>query len=133
MSRLQHAVVCRDNICFFSIFILSRQSFLCRDRSFVSSLILCLARSFILSILCRDNLICVYWNSYVATLTIVLRHCLCAASSNLCHNQVFMLRPSFYVATPFLLVLVATMFLVLLAFLLRPGKSVATESCLHLT
>ena len=28
---------------------------------------------------------CVYWNSYVVTSTIVSRHCLCAASSNLCH------------------------------------------------
>ena len=28
---------------------------------------------------------------------------------------------------------VATMFLVLSAFLSRPGKSVATDSCLHLT
>ena len=35
---------------------------------------------------------CVYWNSYVTTLTIVLRHCFCAASSNLCRDLVFMSR-----------------------------------------
>ena len=40
------------------------------------------ARSVVLSILCRDNLMCDYWNSYVATLTIVSRHCFYAASSN---------------------------------------------------
>ena len=91
----------RYKILFFSIFILSRQSFLCHDRSFLGSLTNCLARSVVLSILCRDNLMCDYWNSYVATLTIVS-------------------RPSFYVATAFLLVLVATMFLILSAFLSRP-------------
>ena len=85
-----------DSNCFFSIFILSRQSFLlCLDRSFFGSLTICPARSVVLSILCRDNLMCVYWNSYVATLTIVLRHCFCAASSNLCHDPVFMSRQYF--------------------------------------
>ena len=39
----------------------------------------------------------------------------------------------FYVAISFLLVLVATMSLVLSAFLSRPGKSVAIESFLHST
>ena len=57
----------------------------------------------------------------------------CVATLFLCSFFKFVSRPSFYVAIVFLLVLVATMFLVLSAFLLRPGKSVATESCLHLT
>ena len=111
---MQHAIVCRDlllvhpswiesrqsflshdSICFFIIFILSRQSFLCRDKSFFGSLTICPARSVVLSILCRDNLMYVYWNSYVATLTIVLLHCFCAASSNLCCHPVFMLRKHF--------------------------------------
>ena len=35
---------------------------------------------------------CVDWNSYVAILKIVLQHCLCAASSNLCRDPVFMSR-----------------------------------------
>ena len=48
-----------------------RQSFLYRDRSFFGSLTICLARSVFLSVLCRDNLMCGYWNSYVATSTVV--------------------------------------------------------------
>ena len=86
----------RDNILFFIIFILSRQSFLCRDRSFFGSLTICLARSIVLSVLCRDNLMCGYWNSYVATTTIVSRQCFCAASSNWCSDLVFMSRQHFY-------------------------------------
>ena len=70
---------------------------------------------------------CGYWNSYVATSTIVSRQCFYAASSNWCRDQVLMLRQHVC------LVLVATMFLVLSAFLLRPEKSVATESCRHLS
>ena len=31
---------------------------------------------------------CVYWNNYVATLTIVLLYCFCAASSNLCRDSI---------------------------------------------
>ena len=46
---------------------------------------------------------------------------------NLCRDLVF------NVAKTFLLVLVAAVFLILSAFLSRSGKSVATESCLHLT
>ena len=101
--------------------------FLCRDISFFGSLTICLARSVVLSVLCRDNLMCGYWNSYVATSTIVSRQCFYAASSNWCRDQVFMSRQHVC------LVLVVTMFLVLSAFLLRLGKSVATESCRHLT
>ena len=85
---MQHALVCRDGICFFSIFILSQQIFLCRDRSFFGSLTLCSARSIILSILCHNNIMCVCWNSYVTTLTIVLRHCFYIDSSNLCRDLV---------------------------------------------
>ena len=70
-----------------------------------------------LSILCHDILMCVYWNNYVATLF-------------LCIFFKFVSRPNFYVATAFLLVFIATKFLVLLAFLSRP---VMTESYLHLT
>ena len=78
----------RDNICFFIIFILSRQSFLCCDIYFFGSLTICPVRSVILSILCCDNLMCVYWNNYVATSTIVSRHCFYAASSNLCQDSI---------------------------------------------
>ena len=80
-----------------------------------------------MSILCRNTLMCGYWNIYVVTLTIVLRQCFCAASSICVATQFF------YVAKIFLLVLIATVFLVLSAFLSRPGKSVVIESCLHLT
>ena len=94
-SLLQHAAVCRDSICFFSIFILSQQSFLCHNKSFFGSLTLCPARSVSLSILCRDSLMCVYWNNYVATLTIVLRHYSCAVSLNSCRHPIFMSRQHF--------------------------------------
>ena len=57
---------------FLQHFILSRQGFLYRDRSFFGSLTLCPARSIVLSILCRETLIYGYWNIYVTTLTIVL-------------------------------------------------------------
>ena len=57
----------------------------------------------------------------------------CVATLFLCSFSKIGSRPSFYVATPFLLVLVATMFLVLSASLSRPGKYVVIESCLHLT
>ena len=80
----------------------------------------CPSGSIFLSILCRDNLMCVYWNNYVATLF-------------LCSFFKFVSQPSFYVVTTFMLVLVATMFLVLSTFLSRPRKSVSTESCSHLT
>ena len=69
--------------------------FLYRDRSFFGSLTLCPVRSVVQSILCCDNLMCVYWNSYVATLTIMLRHCFCSASLILCRNPVFMSRQYF--------------------------------------
>ena len=57
----------------------------------------------------------------------------CVATLFLCNFFKFVSRPNFYVAIAFLMVLVATMFLVLSAFLSRQGKSVATESCRHLT
>ena len=66
-----------------------------RDRSFFGSLTLCSARSPVLSILCHDILMCVYWNNYVATLTIVLPHCFYAASSKLCRDLVSMSRQQF--------------------------------------
>ena len=86
----------RDNIIFFSIFILSRQSFLYRNRSFFGSLIIYLARPSVQSVLCRDNLMCGSWNSYVATSTIVSRQCF------LCSFFKLVSQPSFYVATAFL-------------------------------
>ena len=43
-----------------------RQSFLCCDRSFFDSLTICLAKSVVLTFLCRDNLMCGSLNSYVA-------------------------------------------------------------------
>ena len=112
---MQHAVICRDmllvhpsliksqqsflgcdSIFFFSIFILSRPRFLCGDRSFFGSLTNFPVRSIVLSILCRNDLMCVYWNSYVATLTIMLRYCFCTASSNLCCSLVSMLQQYFW-------------------------------------
>ena len=80
----------RDIILFFSIFILSQQSFLCRNRSFFGSLTICLAKSVVLTFLCRDNLMCGSLNSYVATLTILSRQSFRAASSNWCRDPVFM-------------------------------------------
>ena len=107
-SLLQHAVVCRDlfpmlllgfrrdSILFFSIFIMSRLSFLCHDRSFFGSLTICLAKSAVLTVLCCDNLMCGSMNSYVATSTIFLsRQSYCAASSNWCRDQFFMTRQHF--------------------------------------
>ena len=87
---LQNAAIYRDSICFFGILILLQQSFLYRDRSFFGSLTLCPVRFVVLSIL-----MCVYLNNYVTTLTIVLRHCLCAASSKLCRDPVSMSRQYF--------------------------------------
>ena len=126
-SLLQHVVLCRDNICFFSMFTLSRKSFLRRDRSFFGSFntlsykVCC----FVLSML-RHSHVC-------------LLEKLCCDIDN-CVATLFMWsffkilsQPSFYVVTAFLLVLVATMFLVLSAFLSQTGKFVTTESCLHLT
>ena len=75
-----------------TVFFSSSYSF-CHDRSFFGSLIICLVRSVVLSVLCRDNLMCGYWNSYIATSTIVSRQCFCAAFSNWC------LDPVCYVAT----------------------------------
>ena len=80
----------RYSIIFFSIIILSRQRKFYRDRSFFGSLTICLARFVVLSVLCRNNLMCGYWNSYVAISTIVSRQCFYASSSNWCHDPTFM-------------------------------------------
>ena len=77
------------------MFILSRQSFLCRDRSFFGSLTICLAKFVFLIILCHDNLMCGSLNSYVATSTILSLRSFCATSSNWCRNLVFMSRQHF--------------------------------------
>ena len=97
-SLLQFSVAAWNSLSrqylFLQHFILSQQGFLCRDKSFFGSLTLCPARSVVLSILCHDALIYGYCNIYVATLTIVLRHCFYAASSNcvathfLCHDNI---------------------------------------------
>ena len=94
-SLLQCAAFCHNTLLFLPHFILSQQSFLCRDRSFFGSLTLCPAKYVVPSIICRDTLMCGYWNIYVATLTIVLRHYLCAASSICVPTQSFMSRQYF--------------------------------------
>ena len=120
---MQHLVVCRDLLPVLllgfsrykvslvaTIFFSSTYSF-CRDISFFSSLTIFFARYDVLSVLCRDNLMCGYWNSYVATSTIVSRQYFCVASLNWCHDPIFMSRQHVC------LVLVATMFLVLSTFM----------------
>ena len=57
----------------------------------------------------------------------------CVTTLFLCSFLKIASLPSFYIAIAFLLVLVATMFLVLSVFLSRLGKSVVIESCHHLT
>ena len=109
---------------FFSMFILSRQNFLYCYISLFGSLTLYPTRSVVISILWHDILMCVYWNNYVAT---------CNATLFLCSFFKIVSWLNFYITTAFLLVLIATMSLILSAFLSRPGKSIAIESCLHLT
>ena len=107
-SLLQHAVVycdlfpvlllgfrCERVFLVATVIFSSTYSFSC-DRSFFGSLTLCLANSVILTILCRNNLMCGSWNSYVATSTIALRQCF------LCSFFKLVLRSGFYVATAFL-------------------------------
>ena len=108
-----------------AIVIVSSAYLLCRDGPFFGSLKNFLARSIVLFILCHDNLMCVYWNSCDIDN--------CVATLFLCSFFKFVSRPSFYVVTVFLLVLIETMFLVLSVFPSRLGKSIATESCLHVT
>ena len=67
---------------FLQHFILSRQGFLCHDKSFFGSLKLYPARFVVLSILCCNTLMCGCWNIYVVTLIIVVRHSFCTSSSN---------------------------------------------------
>ena len=88
---LQHGTVYPDSICFFNILFF-------HDRSFFGSLTLCSTRSVVLSILCHDVLIYGYWNIFVATLTIMLQHCFCAASSNCVATQ-FLCRDSISVGS----------------------------------
>ena len=57
-SLLQYAAFCCDTLLFLQHFIRSQQSFLCRDRSLFGCLTLYPARSVVLSILCRDTLMC---------------------------------------------------------------------------
>ena len=125
-SLLQHAAFYRDNICFFSMFTLSRQSFLCRENSFFGSLTLSYK-------VCRS----VHSMSRHSHVCLLEKLCCdidnCVMTLFLCIFFIIVSRHSFYVATTFLLFLVVTMFLVLSAFLSRPRKSVVTESCLHLT
>ena len=82
----------RNKIPLVVIVLFSSACSFCHDKSFFGSLTICLTRSVVLSILCRDNLMCDYWNSYVVTLTIVSRQCFCAASSNWCRDLVFISR-----------------------------------------
>ena len=65
-------------------------------QGFFGSLTICLAKSVVLTVLCRDNLMCGSLNSYVATSTILLRQSFYAASSNWCRDPVFMSRQHFY-------------------------------------
>ena len=52
-------------------------------------------KSVVLTVLCRDNIMCGSLNSYVETLIILLRQSFYAASSNWCRDQVFMSRQHF--------------------------------------
>ena len=85
----------RDNIRFFSIFIMSRQSFLCRDRSFFGSLKICLAKPIILTVICRNNLMCGSLNSYVTTSTIFVVIKFLCSFFKLVSLPVFMSRQHF--------------------------------------
>ena len=120
---MQHVVVCHDLLPMlllgFShdkvslvaiVFFSSAYSFYCDRVSSIATILCVVTGIFMLrhQQLCCDNVSC-------------------AASSNWCRDLVFMSRQHFC------LVLVATMFLVLLAFLSRAGKYVATESCRHLS
>ena len=77
-----------------TVFFSSAYSF-CHDRSFFGSLIICLAKSVVLTVLCRDNFMCGSFNSYVATSTILLRPSFFEASSNWCREPVFISRQHF--------------------------------------
>ena len=109
------------------MFTLSQQSFLYRDKSFLGSFntLSCKVYRFVHSMsrhshVCLLEQLCYDIDNCVATLF-------------LCSFFKIVSRPSFYVMTTFMMVLVATIFLVLSAFLSRPGKSVVIESCLHKT
>ena len=87
---LQHAVIFRDLFPVLllrfrrdrvslvtTVFFSSAYSF-CRDISFFSSLTICLAKFVVLTVLCRDNLMCGSLNSYVATsISFVVTEFLC--------------------------------------------------------
>ena len=106
-SLLQHVVFCRDLFpvlllgfrcdrvsLVVAVFFSSAYSF-CRDRSFFVSLTIYLAKSVVLPVPCRNNLMCGSLNSYVATSTILLQQSFYAASLNCCRNRVFMSRQHF--------------------------------------
>ena len=87
------------SLCFFLdfvaiVFFSSAYSF-CRDRSFFGSLTICLAKSVVLTVLCRGDLMCGSLNSYVATLTnFVATEFLCSFFK-LVSRPVFMSRQLF--------------------------------------
>ena len=95
--------------------------------SFFDSLTICLVKSVVLTVLCRDNLKCGSLNSYIARSTILLRQIFYATSSNWCHDRVFMLRQHLCFGS------CCNTVLVLSEFLSRPTKFVAIEFCRHLT
>ena len=80
--------------------IVSSTYLFCHDISFFGSLTIYLARSVVLSVLCLDNLMCVYYCDIDN----------CVTTLFLCSFFKFVSRPSFYVATTFLLFLITTMF-----------------------
>ena len=82
----------RDKVSLVAIVFFSSTYSFCHDRSFFGYLTIYLGRFVVLCILCHDNLMCDYWNSYVATSIIVSQQCLCAAPSNWCRDLVFMSR-----------------------------------------
>ena len=126
-SLLHHAVVCRD---LFLVLLLGFH----RDRvSLVMTVFFSSAYSF-----CRDR-------SFFVSLTIYLAEVYYSTHSmsrhrQLCCDRVSMQLLQIGVVTQFLcrdnifvLVLVATLFLVLSEFLSQPKKFVSTEFCCHLT
>ena len=115
---LQHAVVChdlflvlllrfhRDRVSLVGTKFYSLAYSFCRDRVssittdlFFGSLTICLAKFVVLTILCRDNLMCSSLNSYVATSKILSQQNFCAPSSNWRCDPFFMSRQHFYVGS----------------------------------
>ena len=81
-SLLQHAVVCHDlfpmlllafrhdRVSLVARIFFSSAYSLCHDKSFFGSLTICLAKSVVLTVLCRDNIMCGSLNSSIAMSTI---------------------------------------------------------------